>query len=312
MSGGSNERMRGRARGRVGMAVAACLGSASGCMQVPEPLELDPAYAEEDKEARFRAVPVPAPSAKQLSASSREHDYVTWPLSRDPQLAAYGQREVRTYPLWPTPIDEPCPAVMFGSWEPQLDAGPMFERVTARLATIADLRLRVQPSEIMLLRDHIEVPGLRLVAASDTDSGCMMGWSHTHCFVDPGDVYCPDGSARELERLVRAHGLRPTSLTSAGWLELSAVMVGAEYIVIEPKLVRECTTITGVEALAPTVELEETRVTVRLTAITEGHGVDYTVVVAGDGSVTMESNERWHMPSDEDVWGQVASGTAAG
>lgn len=300
MSGSPNERMRGRARGCVGIVVGAWLGAASGCVEVPEPLELELGYEDEVEDAFLAA---PAPSAERLLASSREHDYVTWPLSRDPQLAAHGQREVRTYPLWPTPIDEPCPAVMFGSWDPQLDGGPLFERVTARLSTVEDPRLRVTPSEITLLRHHVHAPGLLLVAASDTSSGCMMGWSHTHCFADPEGVYCPDGTARELERLVRAHALRPTSLTSAGWVELSAVMVGAEHIVIEPKLVRECTTIAGVEALPPTVELEETRVTVRFTAITEGHGVDHTVVVTDDGSVTMESKERWHMPSDEDVWG---------
>lgn len=298
-----------RARRRVGWIAVAWLGGASGCVEVPEPLELELELELEEDDA-FLALP--APSAERLLASSREHDYVTWPLSRDPRMASFGQREVRTYPLWPTPIDEPCPAVMFGSWEPQLDAGPMFERVTARLATIADLRLSVTPSEIMLLRDHIGVPGLRLVAASDTDSGCMMGWSHTHCFVDPHAVYCPDGTDDELERLVRDHGLRPTSLGSAGWLELSAVMVGAETIVIEPKLVRECTSIEGVEALAPTVELEESRVTVRFTAITEGHGFDHTVVVTDEGTVTMETTKRWHMPSDEEAWGSVASEAGAG
>jgi hypothetical protein len=303
MSGASK-----RARECVGWVAAVWLGGASGCVEVPEPLELELELAEEDD--AFLAPP--APSAERLFAASREHDYVTWPLSRDPRMASVGSREVRTYPLWPTPIDEPCPAVMFGSWEPQLDAGPMFERVTARLATIADLRLKVAPSEIVLLRDHIDVPGLRLVAASDTDAGCMMGWSHTHCFVDPDDVYCPDGTDDELERLVRHHGLRPTSLTSAGWLELSAVMVGAEHIVIEPKLVRECTIIKDVEALAPAVELEESRVTVRFTAITEGHGFDHTVVVTADGAVTTETDERWHMPSDEDVWGSVASEAGAG
>lgn len=299
MSGASQ-----RARRRVGWVAAASLGGASGCVEVPEPLELE--LAEED-DASFAG-----PEAAGPLASSREQDYVTWPLSGDPRLASLGHRELRTYPLWPTPIDEPCPAVMFGSWEPQLDAGPMFERVTARLATIADPRFHVKPSEIMLLRDHIDVPGLRLVAASDTDAGCVMGWSHTHCFVGPADVYCPDGTDDELERLVRNHRLRPTSLTSGGWLELSAVMVGAEHVVIEPKLVRECTSIAGVEALAPTAELEESRVRVRFTAITEGHGFDHTVVVTADGTVTMETTERWHMPSDEDVWGSVASEAGAG
>lgn len=289
-----------RVRGRGGVVVAACLGVlAAACMQVPEPLELDLPYPED--EDVFVAPPVP--TAKELWASSRDHDYVAWPLDRDPQLAAHERREVRRYPLWPTPIDEPCPAVMFGRFEPQLAGGPLFDRVSARLSSVEHPRLRVTPSEITLLRAHVVVPGLRLVAASDTSSGCMLGWSHTHCFVGPEDVYCPDGSARELERLVRAHGLRPTSLTSAGWLELAAVMVGAEHIVIEPALVRECTTIEGVEALTPAVTLEEARVTVRFTAITEGHGVDHTVIVEADGAVTVEADERWHMPGDEGAWG---------
>jgi hypothetical protein len=286
-----------RRRARRALALVALLG-ASGCMQVPEPLEL----TLDDDEAAWRvAAPTPTPTPTSTPAfpgrGLPEPDYEAWPRSADPWLASLGEREVRRYPLWPTPVTEPCPAVMFGRYSPALDGGDMFERVAARLAAVEG-HLGVTPSEITLLRDHLHVPGLRLVAASDTSGGCMLGWSHTHCFVTATAAYCPDGSTADLERLVRDHRLVPFSLDPAGWFELAVVMSGAESIVLEPGLVRECTRVEGAAAQRPTVEIDDARVTVRFTAITEGDGIDYSVAFAPRGRVTMETAVRWQLPAD--------------
>jgi hypothetical protein len=275
------------------------LASLGACVQVPEPLELELSF--EDEGAAPHAVAAePEAEGPSLAPAWPKPDYTAWPLSEDPRLAAIDQREVRRYPLWPTPISEPCPAVMFGSFDLQLEGGGMFERVRDRLVWVAEPGLRLSPTEIVLLRDHVDVPGLRLVAAASTPGACMKSWRHTHCFVSATDAYCPDGSAKDLERLVRAHGLRPRSLAAAGWLELSVVMSGAETLVVEPSLVRECTRVEGAEALAPAVEIEDARVTVRFTAIAEGDGVDYTVIVNDDGTVTMEALPRWQLPRDDE------------
>lgn len=288
-------RWTGRGQTGAGVALAWLLcGALPGCIAVPEPLELPP--EDEDEDAWRSAEPAPAPVRM---ASDRDGpDYEVWPRSSEPWLASLDEREVRTYPLWPTPITEPCPTVMFGSYAPQLEGGDMFERVTARLGTVGEGRLRVSPSEITLLHDHVNVHGLRLVAASDTRGGCMMGWSHTHCFVSATHAYCPDGTTDDLVRLVRDHRLEPTSLDRAGWFELAVVMSGAESIVIEPALVRECTRVPEVEALPPTVVVEDAQVTVRFTAITEGDGIDTTVIIGPDGRVTMKTAVRWVLPDE--------------
>jgi hypothetical protein len=283
----------------AGSIVAILLGGASGCMQVPEPLELELDDAER----------LPPPMGFDLARPTSvpywldELDYAAWPLSDDPELAALGQRELRSYPLWPTPISEPCPEVTFARFEPQLDAGATFERVRERLLAVGDSRLGGSLTELVLLHDHIDVAGLQLVLAASTPGICMKNWSQTHCFVTATDVYCPGGGADELERLVRAHGLLPRSLHPAAWLELAAVMTGSESIVIEPSLVRECTSIGSVEALAPTVALEDDRVTIRFTSIGWDDRTDHTVIIERDGEVTMATGWRWRMPGDEHVWG---------
>lgn len=277
------------ARGRASTIVAAAwLGVASGCVETPEPLDLE--LPDDDVFA----------SPSEPSQRPR-HAHDGWPLRQEPSLGGLERRMPRAYPLWPTPTDEPCPPVTFGRFEPQLDGGPMFERTTARLAAMERSRLSLTPTELTLLRDHVGVPGLLLVAASDTSSGCSMGWVHTHCFVSATDAYCPDGTARDLERLVRVYGLRPRSLTHAAWLELAVVLSGVERIVMEPALVRECTSVAGVVPRAPTVEVDDARVTVRFWGITEGRGAEHTVVVEHGGEVRMEAVEHWQDPPLEDV-----------
>jgi hypothetical protein len=254
------------------------------------------------------AAPGPAPSG----SSRSDRDYDAWPLVEDPEQARLERREPRTHPLWPTPIDDPCPPVMFASYEPQIDGGPTFDRVSARLTQVEEPRLHVIPTELMLLHDHVDVPGLRLWAASRTSSSCMMGWRHTHCFTSADEAYCPDGTTRDLERLVGDFALEPRSLTRSRWLELAVVMSGVERIVIEPALVRECTRVPNVDALSPSVEIEDARVTVRFTAISEAGGVDHTVIVEQGGDVIMDSTARWQQPSEEDIWGEIAAGPAPG
>jgi hypothetical protein len=295
------------ARAGAAFVAAALVGGGSGCIEVPEPLELDMVIDDAGAavwKAESEAAPEAVRGRLRSSSSWPAPDHTAWPLSRDPRLAAIDQREVRTYPLWPTPISEPCPGVMFGSFGGlELNGGDMFDRIRARLAAVGVPRLSVSPSEIVPLHDHIDVPGLRLMAASYTGSGCMMGWHHTHCFVTHDDVYCPDGSSKDLERLVRAHGLTPHSLDSAGWFELAVVMTGVETLVIEPRLVRECTRVAGAEAVAPAVEIDPERVTVRFTSIDDGAGLDHTVIVERDGTVRMEAHPRWEVPAEEDIWG---------
>lgn len=299
-------------RGWAVSVALALLGSTTGCIEAPEPLELELVIDDEDTVMRA-APPATAPEPGGVASRWPAPDHEAWPLSDDPRLAALGQRVVRTYPQWPTPIDEPCPAVMFGSFEPQLDGGDMFERVSARLAAIGPSRLGLTPTELTLVHDHIDVPGLRLVAASDTRGSCMMGWSHTHCFVTATDAYCPDGTSGDLERLVRAHALTPAALSTAAWIELAVVMSGAERLVVEPRLVRECTRVLGVEALEPTVEMSDQGLTVRFTAITDGEGIDYTVRFERDGGVTLAAETRWPLPpSDEEVWGEAVGEPFAG
>lgn len=306
MNGSSKAARRGAPSAAAWLAVGLAVGLAA-CVQVPEPLELE--LAEEHRDDVFVAVaPEPAP----LGSTWPGRDYDAWPLVEDPEQARLERREPRTYPLWPTPIDEPCPPVMFASYEPQLDGGPTFDRVSARLARVEDPRRQVIPTELVLLHDHVDVPGLRLWAASRTSSSCMMGWRHTHCFASEGDVYCPDGTTRDLERLVRTHGLEPRSLTRSRWFELAVVMSGVERIVMEPALVRECTRVPGIEALAPSVEIEDARVTVRFTAISEAGGVDHTVIVEQGGDVIMDSAARWQHPSEEEPWGGIAEEPAPG
>lgn len=297
--------LAGKWRAWASVVAAVLLGSTPGCIEASEPLELELVIDDEDTVMRAVA-PAGAPAPGSVASRWPAPDYEVWPLSGDPRLAALGQREVRTYPRWPTPITEPCPAVMFGSFEPQLDGGDMLERVSARLATIGPSRLGVTPTELVLVQDHIDVPGLRLVAASDTSGSCMMGWSHTHCLVSATDAYCPDGTSGDLERLVRAHAITPAALSMAGWVELAVVMSGAEMVVVEPRLVRECTRVAGVEALEPSVEMSDEGLTVRFTAITDGEGIDYTVRLERDGNVTLAAHTRWRPPpSDEEVWGAV-------
>lgn len=296
---------RQRMRRRAGVLGMALLAGGLGCVQTPVALELEASHDEEVEDVHIRAAA--AAREAELARLSRpdepERDYSIWPLSDDPARARFGDREVRSHPLWPTPISEPCPAVMFSSYDPELVGGDMFDRTTTRLAAVGNPRFGMSPTGVRLLRDHIEIPGLRLVAASHTSSACMMGWRHTHCLVAQDDVYCPDGTSKDLERLVRAQQLAPRSLDPAGWFELAVVMSGAESIVIEPRLVRECTQVEDASALAPAVEIDDERVTVRFTSVDRDGGRDHTVIIARDGTVTMEAQPRWQIPSDEDVWG---------
>lgn len=277
------------------LAAAVLLAGAAGCVEASMEEELD---MDLDDDA---IMPVPLPERVEVEPLPDDgRDYGTWPRSDDPRQARIGGRQVRTYPLWPTPIDEPCPTVLLGSFGPPLEGGPMFERVTARLADVTDPRLDVVPTEIIVVRDHVGIGGLRLVAAANTSSACMMGWHHTHCFASATDTYCPDGTAADLERLVRSYGLVPSSLSAAGWMELAVVLSGVERLVVEPSLVRECTPVEGVTARSPSVEVEPGRVTIRFTAITRGQGADHTVVVTREGGVTTSAQTRWPAPPEPD------------
>jgi hypothetical protein len=93
--------------------------------------------------------------------------------------------------------------------------------VRARLAGIAHRQLAVDPTEVLLLHDHLGLPGVRLVAAADMASSCMMAWSHTHCLVADDAVWCPDGTAGPLQAIVDRFALEPDALADHQWFELA-------------------------------------------------------------------------------------------
>lgn len=285
-----------------------------GCMQVPEPLEIEGLYDEDGKPwaaeaaiddlgpGRYPDEPFGHPADSRLGRSpwdDVEHDYSTWPLSSDPDLAAIGMREPRTHALWPTPITEPCAAVMFANLGPELTGGDMFDRTASRIARIEPPRLGLGLTELFVLRDHVDVPGLRLVTASSSPGVCMMAWSHMYCFVDAHDVYCPDGTLQDLERLVRVHRLEPRSLSKAGWLELAVVMTDVDTVVIDASLADECTWVKGASALPPEVIVGDDVVVVRFTSVDGDRGVDRELHIERGGRARMKTTPRWSMPAQE-------------
>jgi len=233
-----------------------------------------------------------------------DRDPVPWPRDPDPELVERQRRAPRTSSLWRTPVSEPCPTVVFGTLSPELTAGDTFDRVSRHLDGLGQTRWNVQPTEVLLLRDHLERPGVRLVVSSSTESGCMMGWAHAHCLVTDAAVYCPDGTTEPLERFVGDHVRSLHELSEAAWFELVAVLTGVERFVFEPTLVGECSDVPGVSARPPQVEVFDDRVEVALTLIEEeGHGVDRTVVVTSAGAVTQHDARRWTQPEDDGNWG---------
>lgn len=297
--------MRSRAIRAARLCGAGALVVAIGCVQMPEPLDAEGVFDDEapivqaEPEADLQAEVSREPRSGRSPWDDVVHDYSTWPLSAEPTAARIGVREPRTHALWPTPIDDPCPSVSFAMVGPIIEGGETFERVGKRLGGIADRRFGLRPTHVVLLHDHIDAPGLRLWAAAHTAGACMMSWSHTHCLVDDRDVYCPDGSTDELERLIAARKLAPSSLSEAGWLELVVVLLGVDRLVVDPSLVGECTYVKGATASAPSVELAEHGVTVRFTSIDERGGVDHTVTIDGEGRVHVETEPRWTLPPPE-------------
>jgi hypothetical protein len=229
-----------------------------------------------------------------------------WPMSDNPSHARLGMHELRIHPLWRTPVDRPCPTTVFAPIGPNLHGGDMFDRITEhRTRTsgndgeVAWLKL---PTSIVMLHDHVGLPGLRLVLVSNTASSCMLGWTHTHCFVDADAVYCPDGTTEDLERLVRAHQLEPRSLSEAGWFELAMVMTGVEHFVVDEAYLHECVPdLPSASALAPAVTIEDEQVTIRFTAIEGGRGTDHTIRIERSGKVDAGKATRWYLPRHE-VW----------
>jgi hypothetical protein len=221
-----------------------------------------------------------------------------WPKSDEPIRAILGVREPRIHPLWRTPIDDACPAAMFASLSPDFIRGDTYSRVHTRLSSIEDRRLGITPSEVMPVHDHIELPGVMLVAAMDSESSCMMGWAHTHCLVADDAVWCPDGTTKDLQQIVDRFALKPFSLSDAQWFELAVVMSGVSTFVIEPGLLSECTHVEGARADAPRVVRGWNSVTIEFTAIEDGHGRDVRVEIA-DGRASMTAKSAWTAPPRE-------------
>lgn len=282
----------------AGALLGAVVAAMAGCMQVPEPLDAAGVFDDGDESP----IPVPAEVEDELGRppwDDVERDYSTWPRSPDPGLARLGVRQLRIHALWPTPIDTPCPTVMFAPLGPPLDGGPMFDRVTHRMEGITTPGRRLLPTEITPVHDHIGRSGLRLVKVAHIIGACTMGWSHTHCLVDSLDAYCPDGSLGDLERLIEAHGLEPTSLDAAGWLELVVVMTGAELIVVDGSLASECSPDGAVVPSGPEVVVTDHAARVRFTGLAFGEAVEHTVTIERGGRVRTEAKPLWGPPADE-------------
>ncbi|MBC8072619.1 MAG: hypothetical protein IAG13_30135 [Deltaproteobacteria bacterium] len=233
----------------------------------------------------------------------------------DDRLRELDVGPIRTHPLWPTPSNDECPAPMFASLGPSLNAGDMFRRTHARLSAIAtsasssdSSSILTQPrmTDLLLVRHHLDVPGLRLIAAMDFSSSCMMGWSHEHCFVTTGSVYCPGAGTSEMTRMVQELGLAPDELDPAGWFELVVVLLGVERMVLHPDRISACTRVAGAHTVAPEVTIEAHRVTVQLTAIENGAGVLHYVVIEANGRVHASRHLLWKAPKDDDdIWGEL-------
>lgn len=232
-------------------------------------------------------------------------DTVIAPPEAEPPLRSV--REVlglpppRHHALWPVPVTAACPRVVFGSLTPPLVHGDMLRRVAATFSAKYEGHWGAVPSEVMLLRDHVDIPGVRLVAAMDHSTGCMMGWWSKHCFVTAKEVYCPGDARVSIARFVRDLDVAPAELGASAWLEVVTVLLGVETIVLWPDELPSCTPAKGAVASAPSVRTLDDRVVVQLTAIVEGVGISYTVDIRADGSVTVDEQKLWESPPDP--WG---------
>lgn len=204
----------------------------------------------------------------------------------------------REHELWPVPVTDACPRVVFGALAPPFGDGDMMRRVAADFSAKDPSRWRAVPSEVMLLRHHLDVPGVRLVAAMNHDAGCMMGWWSKHCFVTAREVYCPGDARVSIARFVRDLDIAPRELDASAWLELVAVLLDVETIVLWPNELSSCTQVAGATANAPSVRWLDDRVVVQLTAIVEGAGISYTVEIRDGGTVTIDEERRWAKPPD--------------
>lgn len=204
----------------------------------------------------------------------------------------------RTHELWPVPVTSACPRVTFGALGPGLTGGDMMHRTAVEFAARPDASVWSVPTEVRLLRHHLDVPGVRLLAALNYSSGCMMGWWAEHCFVTAGAVYCPGDAEATIGRFVRDLQLAPRDLDRAAWLEVVAVLLGVETIVLWPDEIDTCVTQKDARAAEPSVLLLNDRVRVQLTAIVEGAGTLYTVEIHADARVTVDATPLWQPPPD--------------
>ncbi|MEM9454443.1 MAG: hypothetical protein AAGF11_09705 [Myxococcota bacterium] len=228
------------------------------------------------------------PAARSGSTRPPPPESVHWPVL--PSSSRWkDRRPPRAFPLWPTPVTEPCPPLAFDVLTPALTGGPIFERVLAHMTEPTPSGRRERPDSIKLLRHHVGLPGLHLVAALFESS---YRHHHSHCFVSADAVYCDNlGSPTELERLVEDLRLEPQSLTPAAWFELVLTLTDIDYFALAPK-------VPGCDfssALEPSVEIEPDRVTVRVTSsMLDGGIFDRTIVVGRDGTVSIESRDPRH------------------
>ncbi|MBX7080411.1 MAG: hypothetical protein K1X88_14535 [Nannocystaceae bacterium] len=209
----------------------------------------------------------------------------------------------RTHPLWPTASADRCPAVMFGSLPPELDAGPTFDRITDAHVALGERAQGQRPSAIVPLRHHAQGAGLRLFAATNAESGCMMGWTHTHCVVSDAVVACAErpelATGASLQRVVQAERLRPHDLPPEGWFELAVALSGVETLALSPDDPSACIDLPHVLAVPPSVERTLDRVDIRFTALEGLTAWWYRIEVEANGGVRLRRDALGSRPRRE-------------
>lgn len=209
----------------------------------------------------------------------------------------------RTHPLWPTASADRCPAVMFGSLPPELDAGPTFDRITDAHVALGERAQGQRPSAIVPLRHHAQGAGLRLFAATNAESACMMGWTHTHCVVSDAVVACAErpelATGASLQRVVQAERLRPHDLPPEGWFELAVALSGVETLVLSPDGPSACIRLPHVLAVPPSVERTLDRVDIHFTALQDLTAWWYHVEVDANGRVRLRRDALGSRPRRE-------------
>ncbi len=209
----------------------------------------------------------------------------------------------RTHPLWPTASSDRCPSVMFGAIGPAIDAGPTSERIVAAHGSPGSHALGRTPSAIVPLRHHTRIAGLQLFGAINHEAGCMMGWTHTHCFVTDAVVACAErpelATGAPLQRLVQSLHLRPHDVPPEGWFELAVALSGVPALALRPDDLAVCPGLPGVLAVPPSVQRTLDGVDIRFTAVQGRTAWRYRIRIDTEGRVRLRRDALGTRPRSE-------------